>query len=310
MIRRATVNTWAEHFEKREGVRISDITIRRRLKEAGKIGETARNKIGRLIRGAYFSEQDVREACANLLSPLPQANEKSFFMLDGVRHGTIEFWSMELGLDRPAFHLRLRERPIMPLQGRSKAGNLCKFYSEPQVRDLMSDRIGEFPQANMNNFFVLEGCRHGTIYFWSKELGISEPICSRSLKKSQIPSIRGRCSGGQIRKFYAEPEIRELLSSHLKKNELPQADGSGFFIVENIRYGNAFSWSREIGISNITIAKYLKDEVGLKGRDDMGQVRDFYPEPAVRSACKDLIEKRKGQEPNRESAIGNRKSEK
>ena len=44
MIKRATCQTWAEYFERHEGVRISHATIRDRLEKAGIVGEDGRSK--------------------------------------------------------------------------------------------------------------------------------------------------------------------------------------------------------------------------------------------------------------------------
>ena len=53
-MRYATVDNWARYFEETEGVQITGDTIRDRLKKVEKIGLTARNKIGKLLKNAFY----------------------------------------------------------------------------------------------------------------------------------------------------------------------------------------------------------------------------------------------------------------
>ena len=67
-MRYATVTSWAEYFGREEGVEIGYGTILNKLKEAGKIGVTARNTMGKVLRSAFYSESDILSACADLLT--------------------------------------------------------------------------------------------------------------------------------------------------------------------------------------------------------------------------------------------------
>ena len=288
MIRRATVNTWAKYFEKHEGVRVSGETIRRKLRVGGKIGETARNKVGSLLRGAYFSEQDVRSACADLLRPMAQANEFSFIVLDSFRYGTVFAWSEELGLSTATIKSRLNSANAIPIKGKNNQGNLRDFYPEPAVRAACADLLRPMPEGDGAGFVMVNGVRHGTMNAWALELSIPKTSVFRHLTLATMVTVRGKDSKGKPCNFYPEPAVRAAcvdLDPHMLKT-----DKSGFLDLAGVRHGTAFAWSRELGISQQPVANRInsvKSAIDEKGPD--GRKRKFYPEPAVREACADLL---------------------
>ena len=80
-MRYATINNWAKYF-KEEGININGDSIRWRLKGAEVIGITARDATGKVLKNAFYSEPDVRSACAEILnSDLHQADENGFFVV-------------------------------------------------------------------------------------------------------------------------------------------------------------------------------------------------------------------------------------
>ena len=58
-----------------------------------------------------------------------------------------------------------------------------------------------------------------------------------------------------------------------------------------VRYATVSTWARELGVASSTVAKKLKSSEmkGSKARSKNGQLCDFFPEPAVRAACADLL---------------------
>ena len=76
-MRYATAENWAKYFKEAEGVKIAGRTIRYRLELAGIIGITGRNKIGRALKNAFYSEIDVRETCADLLMTVERIREQA-----------------------------------------------------------------------------------------------------------------------------------------------------------------------------------------------------------------------------------------
>jgi len=96
-MRYATAEAWAKYFQETEGVQIIYMTIRCRLKAAGIIGITGRNKIGRTLRNGFYSEKDVRETCMDLLMAIEEIRRKAkeILGLHGIhdRRSLIKFGS-------------------------------------------------------------------------------------------------------------------------------------------------------------------------------------------------------------------------
>ena len=77
--------------------------------------------------------------------------------------------------------------------------------------------------------------------------------------------------------------------------KIPQADKSGLFEKDGVCYGTRKALARAFGMEHTTVRSRVKSSSiqSIKGRTKGGAMRDFYPEPAVREVCADLIEKRK-----------------
>ncbi len=71
-----TVSIWSRRF-KEQGIRIADQTISRRLHKAGKIGKDGRDRTGRTLIGAYFSEEDVREVCSDYFITIEETQDQA-----------------------------------------------------------------------------------------------------------------------------------------------------------------------------------------------------------------------------------------
>ncbi len=289
MIKRATCKTWAEYFEKHEGVRVDIGTIRRRLMEAGRIGESARSKVGRLLVGSYYSEEDVRQACSDLLHPLPQAGESDFFVRDDIRHGTVKAWSHQLDISENAVRSRLLISKAPSVMGRSRQGNFREYYPEPAVRSACADLLATMPVAGESGFFLQGGVRHGTSKAWSRELRISDFTIHTHLRLASVPSVEGRSDSGAVCDFYPEPAVRDACADLL--DSLNLADKDGFLTVNGVLHGCVIALARLLGIGQTTILSRIvkSDIVPVRGKLKSGHVQDFYPEPAVRSACADLL---------------------
>ncbi len=116
-MRGATVTSWAEYFEKHEGVKINALAIKGRLKKAGIIGRHGRNKVGRLLKSAFFSESNVRKACVGLLVPgMPQADKSGFFVVRDSDESSLRARASAIGRE-----LRPKPEPRAD-SGREKEG--------------------------------------------------------------------------------------------------------------------------------------------------------------------------------------------
>jgi hypothetical protein len=288
-MRYATCNTWAEYFEKREGVPIHGMTIHKKLVKAQKIGKDGRDKLGRLFRNAYFSESDVREACADLLQPMPQADESGYFELEDIRYGTVVTWAHELGISNKVITARLLSASVQPTKGRMAGGQVLDFFSEPAVRAVCQNLLGPIPQSDKNGFFVLNGIRYGTVFGWSKELGISRRPIAHRLCFTPVQPVEGKDPSGQIQRFYPETSVLTACEDLIRA--IPQADKNGLYVANGIRHRAIKAWSKEFGISRKTIALRLRTAsvLPVQVRFSDGNIRDYYPEPAVREACVDFL---------------------
>jgi hypothetical protein len=287
--RYATPKAWAEWFERNDGVRISCESIRNKLKAAGRVGESAKGEVNHVFRNNCFSEKDVREICADLLRPMPQADENSFLVLEGVRYGTVNAWSQELGISRHAIILHLSSLSCDVVRGRSKTGNIRNFYPEAIVRQVCADLLRPMPLADKNGFFVQDGIRHGTIFAWSREFKVSVPTVIKRFGSANAPRVRCKVEDGNAYDFYPEPFARKVCGDLLR--DVPKADKSGLFILDGIRHGTAKAWSREMGISEITIVSRLRSAniLSVEGKQAGGRPRKFYSESDVQNACAELL---------------------
>ncbi len=140
-VKYACANVWARYFKKSENITIGERAIRKQLKIEGVSGITGRDA-ARIIRiKAFYSEADVREACADLLQDLPRADESGFFEKEGVRYGTLNSLAKVLGAPRGGGMDRKIKSIIQPIKGRIKSGNIVNFYPEPAVREACADLL-------------------------------------------------------------------------------------------------------------------------------------------------------------------------
>ena len=285
--RYATIGTWERVFRE-EGVSISHLTIRIRLKFAAVTGTTARNQRGQILRNGFYAESDVRQACLDLLKDLPQADAEGLLSHEGRRSGTIRSLARLLGVSDSTIASRLKSSSLRPLEGKDAVGRLCDFYAEDDVRTLCHDFLN-LPQADAEGLLLYEGLRYGTVKSLARLLGISAPTIARRLKFSSLRPLEGKGPMGRLCDFYAEDDVRKLCHDLLK--DLPQADAEGLLSHEGRRYGTINSLAPLLEVSDRTIASRLKSSSlrPLEGKDAVGRLCDFYAEDDVRTLCHDFL---------------------
>jgi hypothetical protein len=290
--RYATASGWAKWFEQKGVASISEEAIRHRLEKAKKVGLSVRDRLGRIFQNCNFSERDVREVCADLLSPMSQADGSGFFVLDGIRYGSVGSWFVELGLNQQSVGLRLQAIRGKSLLGKDGNGHIHGYYPEPDVLWVCADLLRESPQSDKTGFLVQDGVHYGTMAAWSRKLGISKSSVPRCLKSMSAVPLKGWGPSGRLENFFDESIVRSACADFIRP--LPEADDKGFFLQGAVRCGTAKAWSNELGFSDITIRHRLNATASpkVRGKNSIGRIFDFYPEPAVREACRDLIEKK------------------
>jgi len=128
--------------------------------------------------------------------------------------------------------------------------------------------------------------RYGTAGSWCKQLGLSQHAVEARV--ANLPSVLGRASGGQLRNFYRESEVRRACADVLQ--DLRQADENGFFIVGNIRYGTINAWANEYGLYVQTLTYKLHDHPSVTGKNKGGNIVRFFAQAAVETTCAGLLQ--------------------
>jgi len=218
-VRYANAENWAKYFKETEGVQIHGVTIRHKLREAGKIGINGRDKIGRVLRNAFFSEADVRSACADLLQPLPQADKNGFFEIGDMKYGTIRAWSKTLEISVTGVAGRIKAYNLQGIKGKDSQRNIRDFYPEYAICQICGDLLADIPRADPEGFFEKDSQKYGTIEAWSRVIGISTPAISSRIKSNNLQGIKGKDRSGQVQVFYPESAIRKICADILAKRK-------------------------------------------------------------------------------------------
>jgi hypothetical protein len=237
----------------------------------------------------FYPESAVRKACADLLTPLPVADQSGFIEVDGVRYGTRESLARLFGIDNMGIVNRIEKAGLVPVKGRAKSGGIRDFYSEPAMRSLCADFLADLPKADESGFIEVGGIRYGILTALEDSMGVSDHTLSRKIKSASLAPVRGRVQDGRVFDFYPETMVHELCAELLAS--LPVADELGYFEKNGIRHGTILSIADALGISRRVIRIRLRENaVGpIRGKDRRGTVRDFYSEPQVRELCADLL---------------------
>jgi hypothetical protein len=290
--RYATPAAWAEYFTKNEDIRISYVPIKDRLEKAGIIGRIARGKAGNVLN-SLCSERDVRQLCADLLSPLLVADKSGCIIEKNIRYGTFRALARMLGLSPSKITSSIESIGLSPMLGKDANGHIQKFYPELAVREVCADLIAPMPIADKSGFVVVGGVRHVTISAISHLLGICHKSIAYRLHRFGVAPVHGKTSDGNLNDFYSEPRIREVCADLLAP--MPQSDANGFVIIDGVRHATILALVRLLGISQKTIESRFRASglVASRGKTYHGKICSFYPEPAVRELCRDLIERKK-----------------
>lgn len=285
--RYATIGTWVEIFRE-EGVTTSDTVIRSRVRAAGLIGETARNKVGMVVRGGFYAESEVRCLCSDFFQDLPFSNEEGLIEIDGKTYRTIGALALAFGISKSAIINRINKGSVECIQGRLSGGQINVFYSEQDMRQACADILQELPEADEAGFIFKDGERFGTKQSFARAFGIHPNTIKRRIKQNSLPSIKGRLREGNDHDFYSESEIRRICADYLSK-KLVQADENGLTVVDGDSYGTLKSLSDHLGKSRKAIVRWIKNTSVkfIKGKNKSGRICTFYSVADVR----DLINK-------------------
>ena len=207
--RYGTINAWSKEFV------VVRHNIQRSLNKANTHSIVGKNNSGR--KADFYSEEDIRSVCADVLKDYPQADKTGFFEKGGQKYGTAESWAKNLPISKGAIHMYLKQSSYLSISGKASNGRKADFYSEEDARSVCADFLKDRPRADKTGFFKRDRVKYGTINAWSRIFPISEATIRKYLKKAQAQSIEGRDRGGRVYDFYSEPDVREACADLLKK---------------------------------------------------------------------------------------------
>lgn len=256
-------------------------------------GITGRDCVGRVRKNAYFCEQVMLDKCKDLLQDLPAADRDGFFVIDGIRYGHKHAWCKEMNVQMSTIKTRLDG--VRGVTGKGMNGQVLEegFFPESVVLQRCSAFVDGTPKTDKDGFMQYDGPNgvetYGNLSAWAKKLGVSVNTVIDRLKG--VDSITALDSRNRLLKrgCYPESAIREKLGDFLR--EMPVADGNGFFVTEQDKFGTKEAWSREIGISTPALTTRLQGIDGVDGRNARGSIGKFYPERVVLGVCSDLLKR-------------------
>lgn len=267
--RYATIGTWVRVFRE-EGVEVRDAFVRNRLKIAGVIGETGRERSGRLCLDGFFREMDVRRVMAHLLDPsLINEEEDGYAYRDGIRYMNIHKFIVKHEASIWALQALIETAQLQAVKGRSKA-HLADYYPEEVLLNLWQNYV-KLPSANDQDVIESSDESFCTVYGLSKTLSVSEYAVTTVIERHTLMPIEGRDQQNVKRLYYPLNRIRKLLESLPKEFE---CDADGFVEIEGLRCASLKTWCRvtECAIDPRTIQKKL-DQLGVPGRTAIDQTK-------------------------------------
>jgi len=309
-----TCKTWAEYFERQEGVSIGLPTIYCKLKEAGKIGKSGRNKLNRILKDAFYSEADIREACFGLLQVLPRVGENGFFELDGELYASTDTWSKyfkgtkeNVTISPVTITKKLKQADITGITAKRSTGRIYEdaYFSKSDVLEACKDLLQQHLQTDENGFFELNGETYASAETWPKYfkdvegIAIGAVTITRRLKAAGITGITAKSSKGIIHRnsYFSKSDVFKACGDLLV--ELPQADENGFLELNGELYASANTWSKyfrdieEVVISDAIIRKKLRKAgiTGITAKSFVGRIctNAYFPKSAILEICKDLL---------------------
>jgi hypothetical protein len=247
---------------------------------------------------------------------LPWADEAGFFEKGEVRFASATSWSKFLKSQKevrvaPFTILNLlKEAGKKGVAGRDQRHKIWEnsFYAEPDVMEILSGYFVDHPRADEKGFFEKEKIRFASCNTWAKHFNQSHgtKIDGRTIQvKLRAAGFLGLaaydCNGiVHDGAYYAEPDVFGVISEYLKA--YLQADENGFVFVDGVRCASANTWEKYFKKEGVKIGSALIDQrlgedqkVGITAINFNGRLceKSFFPEPAVRELCRDLIERKK-----------------
>lgn len=311
--RYATVGTWAEVFQK-EGHSISGGGIKYKMEKAGIIGETARNRMGRVLRESFYAESDVRRVCSSLLVNLPQSNEEGIILQDGVEYALPRTWLSKLDskIDARTLIRRLEDAGCESISGLDRRrARRNGFYSKG---DVLSVTLSDTPhRLNEEGHVAIEGATYYSVKALSKQTGVPIAAIQIFSKKHELPHLMAKDDFGHPIRVYSIGQIDSLLKRFPKglpravrktrseaerakarsrrglRARLPRAVRSGYLDLDGKVFRTLRGWEAVLNVPYTRLRSGLQGvkAEAVQGMSAGGRVSDFFSEDDVQQALAD-----------------------
>lgn len=172
------------------------------------------------------------------------------------------------------------------LNGR-KAGVNRSFWSaladDVELFKRVSDFVdNQFIQVYLDEKFRKDSVRYGTIRAWAAEFRIELETIKTRIKGTGMMHYPGKGMGGNVSRFYSEPDIRKACADLLGDDQSPKG---------SVRYATISTWSEKLGVAAHLIKERL-EKAGViyrPARTTDDRICRFYSEPDVKRVCADLF---------------------
>jgi len=190
-------------------------TIKNRMAEHSPTSIQGKAKGGQIQ--TFYSEQDIRALCQDLVGGLPKVNADGQILVDDVAYNAISSLSLLLGVSRPVIEKRIAENSVASIQGRGLSGRVLTFYSEQEIRALCQPLLEKQSIADDAGFIEVDGLLYGTVRSIARAHGIHRSSVRSRIKKYVPQAISGKDRMGKIRTFYPLEGLRKLSADLLAK---------------------------------------------------------------------------------------------
>jgi len=244
---------------------ISRPTLRTKLENSD--GIMARNKSGARVK--VYAEETAREVCAHLLVAMPQAEKDNAIRIEGAVWRTLSGWSDAYPLTKKIVE---QAKAIEGMKGKDILGRICVFYEQKEIIGLLPSGTDEAVLDEGHGFSVKEEGGEVRVYRnvnqWASRYSLAQKAFYKNLKDAAFRL--GKDAKGSVRRYYDERTVQDAMQIDI--SHLPQADESGFAVVDDEVFGTVMAWSQQRQVPAEYLAAQLRKCTRIRARNADGSV--------------------------------------
>mgnify|MGYP000255783481 CR=1 FL=1 len=267
---------------------ISDDTITSRI-AAAKVSPIS----AKMTAGGLFNVYDielVKQACAELLTNISNADGNNIIMISGQPHCSISQIGKLLKISGKIIGSRLIQAKVDPISAKATNGRLISVYSLERARQVCSDLLEEKITADASGTAVIDGRTYTSIHQLGKILNISDLAIKNKIKKENLLPIMAKHPRGKVLKIYDIEQIRTICKDLLMDRLM--TDAKGRVIINERAFTSLVHLVKILGIAAQTISLRITDAkiIPCAVKSQNGNLIDVYDIDLVKKACRGLIE--------------------